>query len=416
MNHKKPRGALPVPPAPEAAIQESAGSCPLARKCGGCQLRNMDYPRQLRWKQAQAERLLGRFCRVSPILGMEEPSHYRNKAQAAFAPGRGGIVSGLYQSSSRRVLPMDSCPNQDPLADQIIVTVRRLAKKLGLQPWDPATGRGFLRHVLVRRGFSTGQVMVALVTARPAFPARGELARALVEAHPQITTVVHNICDGPPMVLGERETVLYGPGYIEDKLCGCLFRISAQSFYQVNPLQTQVLYEEALRLAGLGGEETVIDAYCGIGTIGILAAGRGAARVVGVEVNRDAVRDAIRCAKLNGLDNIRFCQGDAGRFMAELAEDGQTVDVVFMDPPRQGSDRAFLTSLAKMAPRRVVYISCNPVTQARDLEFLVRCGYRVTDIRPVDMFPHTNHIECVALLTLRDGGPKCEEEKKPWKK
>lgn len=372
--------------------------CPVAKKCGGCQLQNMDYLRQLRFKQAKVEKLLGRNHKVRSILGMDVPYHYRNKVQAAFAPFRGSITTGIYQSATRRVVPVRSCMTEDKICGKIVQTAGRIARDLGLSAVDPRTGRGLLCHILVRRGFATGQILVAIVTSAPAFPRKNDFVSRLVDAHPNITTVVHNISDGVPMVLGNRENVLYGPGYIEDKLCGLSFRVSARSFYQINPQQTEKLYDEAIAMAQLTGNEAVIDAYCGIGTIGLVAAARGAAHVVGVELNRDAVRDAIQNAKANKLQNARFFQGDAGRFMAELAEEGQSVDVVFMDPPRQGSDRAFLISLIRLIPKRVVYISCNPETQARDVEFLVKNGYAVSSILPVDMFPHTNHVECVCLL------------------
>ncbi len=372
--------------------------CPVAKKCGGCQLQNMDYLRQLRFKQAKVEKLLGRNHKVRSILGMDVPYHYRNKVQAAFAPFRGSITTGIYQSATRRVVPVRSCMTEDKICGKIVQTAGRIARDLGLSAVDPRTGRGLLCHILVRRGFATGQILVAIVTSAPAFPRKNDFVSRLVDAHPNITTVVHNISDGVPMVLGNRENVLYGPGYIEDKLCGLSFRVSARSFYQINPQQTEKLYDEAIAMAQLTGNEAVIDAYCGIGTIGLVAAARGAAHVVGVELNRDAVRDAIQNAKANKLQNARFFQGDAGRFMAELAEEEQSVDVVFMDPPRQGSDRAFLISLVRLTPKRVVYISCNPETQARDIDFLVKNGYAVSSILPVDMFPHTNHVEVVALL------------------
>ena len=202
------------------------------------------------------------------------------------------------------------------------------------------------------------------------------------------------------LVLGEREEVLYGKGYIEDVLCGCRFRISARSFYQINPVQTEQLYQKAVELAGLTGVETVIDAYCGIGTIGMVASAH-AGRVIGVELNRDAVRDAIANARANGIRNIYFHTADAGEWMASMAEQGGRADVVFMDPPRAGSDERFLSSLMLLAPRRVVYISCNPETQERDLRFLTARGYQVKAIQPVDMFPHTHHVETVVLLSRR---------------
>ena len=223
--------------------------------------------------------------------------------------------------------------------------------------------------------------------------------KALLEQYPEITTIIMNLNQKhTSMVLGERETVLYGPGYIEDVLCGCTFRISAKSFYQINPVQTKVLYETAVSYAQLTGKETVIDAYCGIGTIGMVAS-KAAGQVIGVEVNRDAVRDAIANAKRNAISNIYFHNADAGEFMVEMAHDGAHADVVMMDPPRAGSDEAFLSSVVTLSPKRVVYISCNPQTLARDLDYLVAHGYRVQKIQPVDMFPHTSHVETVVLMS-----------------
>ena len=346
--------------------------CPVYRKCGGCQLQNLEYPRQLVWKQDRCQKLLGRFGKVSPILGMECPYHYRNKVQAAFAydKRRGRIISGVYQSSTHRIVPVDSCQTEDETADRIIVSVRGLLKDFKLQAYDENTGRGFLRHVLVKRGFATGQVMVVLVTGTPVFTAKKHFVAKLRELHPEITTILQNVNDKrTSLVLGEREKVLYGPGYIVDELCGCRFRISAKSFYQINPVQTEVLYSKAMEFAELTGKEKVLDAYCGIGTIGLVAAKHGAGQVLGV--------------------------------LAQAAQEGEGWDVVFMDPPRAGASGEFLTALAACAPRRVVYISCDPETLSRDLGVLQANHYKIEQIQPVDMFPHTQHIECVVKLTRK---------------
>lgn len=242
------------------------------------------------------------------------------------------------------------------------------------------------------------------MTGTPVFPSKNNFVKAIRAKFPEITTIVQNINHyNTNLVLGDRQNVLYGKGYIEDILCGCRFRISPKSFYQINPVQTEVLYNKAMEFAGLKGDETVLDAYCGIGTIGIVAAKRGAGRVVGVELNGDAVRDAIINARTNKLDNIRFFKGDAGEFMEAAAEEEERPDVVFMDPPRAGSSEQFLRSLIKMSPKTVVYISCNPETLARDLRFLTKnSDYRVRKIQPVDMFPHTEHIETVVLLRRKN--------------
>lgn len=373
--------------------------CPLSRKCGGCQLQNMDYPRQLKYKQETVVSLLGKYHHVKPILGMERPYHYRNKVQAAFGLTRGGeVVSGVYQSSSHRIVKVDSCQIEDPAADRIVVTIRKMLPSFRILPYNEDSRRGFLRHVLVRRGFTSGQIMVVLVGASPMFPLKKKFTEELLRRHPEITTVVLNINpQRTSMLLGEREEVLFGRGFIEDTLCGCTFRISPRSFYQINPIQTERLYRAALDMARLKPTDRVLDAYCGVGTIGIVAA-RQAGQVVGVELNGDAVRDARVNARRNNLENIAFVQADAGEYMVELAGSGEKVDVVLMDPPRAGSDIPFLESLLTLAPSRVVYISCNPETQARDLRVLTKGGYRVTGIQPVDMFPHTSHIECIVAL------------------
>lgn len=374
--------------------------CPNRKKCGGCQLTNMSYEEQLAFKQSRVQRLVGRFCPVRPIVGMDEPYCYRNKVQAAFGLDRGRrIVSGVYQSSTHRIVPVDDCQLEDDTADRIIVTIREMLPRYKLTAFDERTGRGFLRHVLVKRAFATGQVMVVLVSGTKIFPPQRAFTAELVRRYPEIATVIHNVNDKfTSLVLGKQEKVLYGKGYIEDVLCGCRFRISAHSFYQINPVQTEILYKTAVEYAGLTGTERVLDAYCGIGTIGMVAS-RAAGEVAGVELNRDAVRDAIANARLNGIRNCWFTCADAGEFMESLAAEGKKADVVFLDPPRAGSTERFIASLAKMAPRRVVYISCNSVTLARDLAWFRQYGYRAEIAQPVDMFPHTEHIETVVQLT-----------------
>lgn len=378
------------------------GGCPVYKKCGGCQLQNLSYPEQLRFKQAKVIRLLKGFGKVQPIIGMDKPYHYRNKVQAAFFTNRQGrIISGVYQSGTHHIVGVDSCQIEDELSDKIIVAVRKLLPSFRLTTYNEDTGKGFLRHVLVKRGFATNEVMLVLVTGTAVFPSRNNFVKEITKQFPQIKTVVQNVNPyRTNLVLGDKQTVLYGKGTIEDVLCGCRFRISPKSFYQINPVQTEILYNKAMEFADMSGSETVLDAYCGIGTIGIVAAKRGAGQVIGVELNGDAVRDARANAKANALDNIRFFKGDAGEFMQAVAEEGEHLDVVMMDPPRAGSSKAFLDALITLAPKKVVYISCNPETLARDLHYLQQhSDYRVRKIQPVDMFPHTAHIECVVKLT-----------------
>ena len=376
-------------------------NCPHAKKCGGCQLQNMTYERQLSFKQVKVIKLLGKYRHVDEIIGMKHPYHYRNKVQAAFGERGREIISGIYQSSTHKIVPVDSCLIEDEKADEIIVTVRKLVKSFKLRAFNDVAMKGFLRHVLIKRGFASGQIMVVLVTGTMEFPKEEQFVNALLSRHPEITTVVQNVNNKrTSLLLGEESRVLFGDGYIEEDLCGFRFRISPKAFYQINPTQTEVLYNKALDFAQLTGKETVLDAYCGTGTIGILASPK-AGRVVGVELNGDAVKDAKVNAELNGVKNIEFFEDDAGRFMVKAAQSGAQYDVVMMDPPRAGASLEFLKSLVTLAPKKVVYISCNPETQARDLAFLVKNGYRVKKIQPVDMFPHTEHVETVCLLSRK---------------
>lgn len=384
---------------PDIKNTEKTRICPVSRKCGGCQLMNMTYPEQLKYKQAKVVKLLGSFHRVNEIIGMKKPFHYRNKVQAAFGRTRGGeIISGVYQSSTHNIVKTDACLIEDEKADEIILTIRKMVKDFKLTVYDERKGYGFLRHVLVKRGFATNQIMVVLVTGTGVFPSKNNFIKELLKKHPEITTIVQNINNKfTSMVLGEKETVLYGNGYIEDVLCGCIFRISPKSFYQINPVQTEKLYGKAVEFAGLSGKERVIDAYCGIGTIGIVAS-KNAGEVIGCEVISDAVKDAKVNAGINNIENIKFICADAGEFMLSMKEQGEKCDVLFMDPPRAGSDKKFLSCAVALKPERIVYISCNPETQQRDLFYLIKNGYKVKKIQPVDMFPYTAHVETVVLL------------------
>lgn len=376
--------------------------------CGGCPLLEIPYPEQLAQKQQRINRLLAPFGRPRPILGMEDPWHYRNKAIATFTR-RGGILeAGIYQEGTHRVVPAGECLLVSQRLNQALAAALEAARRCGYEPYQEDRGRGLVRHLQARHAFATGQVLVSLVTAGPLLPGGREFARLLRQKAPFVESVVQNINPGrTSAVLGRQEKVLYGSGRIRDELCGKSFLLSSRSFYQVNPLQTRRLYELAKQAADLRGGETVIDAYCGAGTIGLIA-GEGAGRLLGVEVNRDAVADAIRNARYNKADNARFFCADASDWMAEMAARGEKADLVFLDPPRQGSSPKFLQSLLALAPRRVVYISCGPESLARDLGILARGGYRVGEIWPVDMFPHTGHIETVVRLDRaeKSAGPR----------
>lgn len=372
--------------------------CKCFKRCGGCQLQE-PYADQIVRKQQKAERMLGGFAKVRPILAMESPYHYRSKIQNVYGTdSRRRIISGIYQSTPQKMTAVDDCMLEDVHAAPIIQTLKKCMHDFKIAPYQIKTGTGLLRHTLIRTSFTTGQIMLVLVTASPILPNKNSLVKALRKAHPELTTIVQNICpDGIPLTLGTRSITLFGSGYIEDELCGCRFRISPASFYQVNPQQTEKLYRCAVEAADIKAGIKVIDAYCGTGTIGIICAKQGA-EVIGVEQNRSACRDAAENAKRNQLQNIRFCCADAGAFMLDCARSHESCDVLMMDPPRAGASDRFLKSAVQMQPRKIVYVSCCIETLERDLRKLVRAGYRASYIQPVDMFPHTTGIETVCLL------------------
>ena len=375
--------------------------CPYHKKCGGCEYSGIPYEEQLQKKEKSAAKLLREFGKVEPIVGMSYPYYYRNKVHAVYAQKKNGeVICGTYEKDSHRVVDIESCLLENKGSTAIIRDIRGLLRSFKIKPYNEDTGYGLLRHVLVRHAHATGEVMVVLVLASPVMPSKNNFVKALRKMHPEITTVVLNINGrNTSMVLGEQEKVLYGKGYIVDELMGMRFRISAKSFYQVNPIQTKHLYQGALDMAGLTGKERVLDAYCGTGTIGLIAS-RDAKEVVGVELNRDAVRDAITNAKTNQARNIRFVCEDATEYICKVAEKKENFDVVLMDPPRAGSTKEFIDSVIALAPERVVYVSCNPQTLARDLKWFRR-GYKVEKMRPYDMFPLTDHCEVVCSLVRK---------------
>ena len=376
----------------------SIAKCPVANRCGGCQYMGIPYEKQLASKQEKVQNLFPTYKEIQPVIGMENPVYYRCKVQAAFGWQKGKVISGTYEAASHRIVPVEECMLEDQQADAILATIRKLMTSFKIMPYNEDRRTGIMRHVLIRKGYFTGQILVVLVTGSYQFPGKNNFVSALCKAHPEITTVIHNINGAKTsMVLGDQQKTVRGPGFINDQLLGCTFRISAGSFYQVNPIQTEKLYSQALQMAELTGTESVLDAYCGTGTIGILAA-KAAKNVIGVELNRQAVQDAIINAKINQVQNIRFVCDDAGKFLQKAAAKNEVPEVVIMDPPRAGSDEAFLSALVYASPKKVVYISCNPETQARDVRYLTKHGYKITKMQPVDLFPNTDHVENVCLL------------------
>lgn len=483
--HKAPakdvraRGCAPAKATRKGAPGKGAPACPVAARCGGCDRVGMAYAEQLAAKQRGIEELFADWAApgdVLPIAGMDDPYHYRNKVTSPFAPGRriaaggraggaratrgagkgkGGaqhagraarldaprreILTGMYAPHSHRLVPTDECLIENRQAKAVILAVRDLMVRFGVLPYDEDAHAGFLRHAVVRVGHESGEVLVTLVTNGREFPGSRAFCRELVRRCPFVITVVQNVNTRQTnVILGEEERTLFGPGFILDRLCGLSFRISSRSFYQVNSVQTEVLYRLAIGLARLTGTETAIDAYCGTGTIGLVAAKNGAARVIGVDDVPAAIRDARQNALHNGIANAEFVAADAGDFMRDLAarrdagdvpssgpdtaagkaagpgasaagkaDPGAAGDVpagelvLFMDPPRAGASEAFLDAACVLAPSRIVYISCNPETQVRDVARLAQAGYRVRAVQPVDMFPHTAHVETVAVLSRK---------------
>jgi len=377
--------------------------CPYFGECGGCQFLDVTYEDSLKLKQTAIGKLLKDFGQVKKVIGMDNPFSYRNKSVASYGElKKQEFIAGMYKSYSHDLIPIKRCIIQDERADAIVETIRSLMKSFKMRSYDEFSGQGFLRHVLVRIGQKSGQIMVVMVATSHMFPGKNNFIKVMKKEHPEITTMVLNVNDkDTSMVLGERDITLYGTGYITDDLCGLKFRISPQSFYQINPVQTEVLYSKAMEMADLKGHEVVVDAYSGIGTISLIAA-KKAKQVYGVELNKNAVKDAIGNAKGNQIKNARFYTGDAGDFMVGMADAGEKLDIVFMDPPRSGSTKEFIKAVGISKPKKVIYVSCGPESLARDLKWFKEIGYSVDEMQPVDMFPWTNHVECVLSMIRRN--------------
>ena len=394
-------------------------NCESAEKCGSCAYAGMKYDNELKIKQGYVDKLFKDICPVDKITGMYRPVHYRNKVHAVVGEDKNGnIITGTYEENSHNIVPVSDCLLEDSQCSSIIATLRDLFKSFKYKPYNEDKGTGFIRHILLRKGFSTKEIMLVIVTADVAFPSKTHFLKALKEKHPEINTIVQNVNKyNTSMVLGPRNIVLTGKGYIEDVLCGYRFRISPSSFYQINHQQTEKLYKAAINMAGITKKDTVIDAYCGIGTISLFLA-KNARKVYGVEIVPQAIEDAKNNAAINGIDNAEFFVGKAEEVvphfyeeMVRLAADTSateaqreearksiTPDVVVVDPPRKGCDESLLDTIVKMSPERIVYVSCDSATLARDLGLLADKGYKTVKVQPVDQFSHTVHVESVALI------------------
>ncbi|MEJ8767504.1 23S rRNA (uracil(1939)-C(5))-methyltransferase RlmD [Oceanobacillus sp. HCA-5259] len=373
--------------------------------CGGCQLQHMSYNLQLQMKQNQVQNVMKKIGHlehvlVHPIIGMDNPFHYRNKVQIPVGEKDGKLITGYYQKRSHRIVEdLDTCSSQAEEINEILPEVKNIANRIGIEAYDEENHRGVLRHIMLRTGYATKEIMLVLVTKSNKLPGKEMLIQELTEKFPNIKSIVQNINEQRTnLILGKKTKVLWGEEYIHDKIGDLTFAISAKSFYQVNPVQTKVLYDKALEYAKIDENDVVIDAYCGIGTISLFLAQK-AKKVYGVEVVPEAIQDAKANAKLNDMDNVEFVVGQAEKVMPEWKREGLDPDVIVVDPPRKGCAPEFLEAMIEMEPKRIVYVSCNPSTLARDLRILEDGGYRTIEVQPVDMFPNTPHVECVALMS-----------------
>lgn len=376
--------------------------CKICTACGGCQYQQINYQKQLEFKTNRVKNAIKRIAhidtKVNDCIGMKNPYHYRNKIQVPFAKDKkGNVVYGFYKENSHEIIPTKECMIEDKRASSILWDIKELIKKMGIPTYNEDNGRGILRYVLIRTSYHYDELMVVLVTSMLNFPGQRNFVDALMKLHPEITTIVENVNSRHTnVILGNKEKILYGPGFIKDDILGLTFEISPSSFFQVNPEQVEVLYKTALDLIDIKKNQIVLDAYSGVGTIGLIAS-KNAKKVISVEIVKDAHKNAIENAKRNNVNNIEFHCGDAGEFINSYDGD---LDIVIMDPPRKGSDEKFLSTLINKKVPQIIYVSCDPETLARDLEYLKQ-SYDVTYIQPVDMFPMTAHVETVVLLVKR---------------
>lgn len=379
--------------------------CKVYEKCGGCAIQHIKYDEQLNIKTKMIQDLfdqnLNNKVKVKPTIGMNHPYNYRNKSQVVFKYDHGKMLSGFYEEKTHNVIDYQDCALQDKECNKILSSIKEMMIKMRISAYDEDKRIGIMRHVLIKTSNTTHEVLVVLVTGTENFPGRNNFIKTIISRHPNIKTIIQNINNRKTSaVMGDKEIILYGKGFITDELLGYKFKITSKSFYQINSEQTKVLYQKAIELAEITNDDVLLDAYCGVGTIGIIAS-QNAKKVIGVELVKDAVDNAIYNAKLNNIKNISFFCQDATQFMINMARRKEQLDVLMMDPPRSGSTKEFLDAVIKLSPKRIVYVSCNPYTQVDDLKLLLN-NYVIKMIQPVDMFPQTSHVETIVLMSKKD--------------
>ncbi|MCY6371250.1 23S rRNA (uracil(1939)-C(5))-methyltransferase RlmD [Clostridium ganghwense] len=387
----------------EASTVRTEPVCSIYKRCGGCSLQHMSYEAQLEFKKNRVRDVLERIGKLEDYvlhdtLGMKEPYRYRNKVQLPVGEENGEIKIGFYAPRSHNIIDMDTCYIQDEIADKVVKLTKEWMNKFNLKAYNEEDNSGIVRHIMIRRGFKTKEVMVVIVTRQNSFPYKEEFVELIRENIKEVTSIVQNINHKKTnVILGEKCITLYGEDFISDYIGEFKFNISPLSFFQVNPIQTEVLYNKALEYADLSGKEVVFDAYCGTGTISLFLS-KKANKVYGVEIVQQAIENAKINAKQNNINNVEFQVGKSEEAIPELIKNGIKADVVVVDPPRKGCDKVLLEAITEMKPERIVYVSCDPSTLARDLAILKEEGYKTVEVQPVDMFPQTGHVETVVKI------------------
>lgn len=378
--------------------------CKAHKQCGGCSFQHVDYREQLRFKTDKVKDTIKRIGKIDDvvihdIIGMNEPLRYRNKAQYPVGMKDGKIALGFYAARSHDIVDIEECMLQDIQSEKITKILREFISKNNISVYDETAHKGFIRHIVTKVGFKTDEIMLVVVTNGEGFPQKEQFIKEIKDNIPNVKSIIQNINrEKTNVILGNKNILLYGSNVISDYIGEFKFNISANSFYQVNPIQTEVLYNKALEYANLTGCENVFDAYCGIGTISLFLS-KNAKKVYGIEIVPQAIIDAKENAQINNVDNVEFIEGESEVIIPKLYSEGVMADVVVVDPPRKGCDKKLLDTIIQMQPKRVVYVSCDVGTLARDLRILEDGGYKAVEVQPVDMFPYTYHVEVVTLLT-----------------